>query len=198
MGFARDSFRYGLKVNGKLIPETAVCVVCGKKVGVGRFEVTRAQWAEFDSSYSYDPLKANYPVVGISFEEAREYVEWLSSLTGKNYRLPEVEELEELVNSAPPGNILDYWAGYTLNYDDAVELRKLVLDKRIDLTLPVDVFRPDKRNLFGLKGNVSEWALDEKEKGNIIGQSAITPLDEATDCKRELNYTGFRIIQEFD
>jgi len=198
LNFAHDGSCYGVRVMDRLIPETVTCVVNGRTVGVGRFEVTRAQWAEFDSSYSFDPQTANYPVAGVLLEKAKEYVEWLSSLTGKNYRLPDIEELKELASSAPSGNILNYWAGYTLNYDDANELRKLILDKRIDLTLPVDAFRPDRRCLFGLKGNVSEWALDEMGKGKVVGKSAIIPLDDATEYEKKQQYTGFRIFLELE
>jgi Uncharacterized conserved protein len=94
--FARYGKNYGLLVKGKLIPET----VRWENVEVGRFEVTRAQWKAFDPDYQYEAGTENYPANGISFEQAKKYVQWLSSVTGENYRLPTSEEAQKLMSQA--------------------------------------------------------------------------------------------------
>ncbi|HON00667.1 MAG TPA: S9 family peptidase, partial [Acidobacteriota bacterium] len=73
-GVARNENRYGDLVAGILVPETAEY----RNIKVGRFEVTRAQYAAFDPSYEVLPGAENYPASGISFEQAQAYVNWLS------------------------------------------------------------------------------------------------------------------------
>jgi dipeptidyl aminopeptidase/acylaminoacyl peptidase len=61
---------YGIDKNGVLIPET----VTFKKKTIGRFEVTRAQWAAFDKNYTVEKGTGNYPVTGITHKQAQEYI----------------------------------------------------------------------------------------------------------------------------
>jgi hypothetical protein len=75
---AKVNGRYGIEKQGVLVPEP----VKYKKINMGRFEVTRAQWAAFDKNYQFDKVTGNYPVTGITFEQAQEYVRWLSQTTG--------------------------------------------------------------------------------------------------------------------
>jgi len=186
---------YGQKLKGYLIPE----VVSSGKHEVGRFEVTRAQWSSFDKNYKYDPKTGNYPVSGISFEQAEKYVKWLSQVTGKSFRLPSVKEAENLAKKAGQNeNTLDYWAGYSLNPDDAQLLLEEVkkLDGFAPLLLPVDRFQAaGEEMIFGLGGNVAEWAVDEKGQGKITGRCALTPRDPyGTYPSPPLEYVGFRVV----
>src|SRR5262249_53774116 len=61
---ARHAGRFGRRVNDRLVPET---VRCGD-LEIGRFEVTRAQFAEFDPGYPVAPGEENYPANRIAFE----------------------------------------------------------------------------------------------------------------------------------
>jgi len=62
-----------------LIPE----VVKRGELEIGRFEVTRVQFAEFDKNYKFDAGTENYPASGITFDQAKNYVAWLSRTTGQ-------------------------------------------------------------------------------------------------------------------
>ena len=110
---------FGIQRNGLLIPE----VVEYKKKQVGRFEVTRAQWAAFDKDYRFAEGSGNFPVTSITFEKAVEYARWLSKKTGETYRLPKKDETGVLYKKRS-GNTFDYWAGYTLSPGDYRKLRK--------------------------------------------------------------------------
>ena len=55
---------------------------------VGRFEVTRAQFAAFDPRHVVEPGRENYPANGVTFEQAQAYAAWLNKNTGRTYRLP--------------------------------------------------------------------------------------------------------------
>ncbi len=63
-------------------------------ISIGRFEVTRAQFAAFDSGYKIAPGTENYPATGITFAQAKAYCEWLSKKTGRKFRLGTEEEME--------------------------------------------------------------------------------------------------------
>ena len=82
-----------------LLPET----VRYHGIQVGRFEVTRAQFAAFDPSYRFAPGSENLPATGITFAQAKKYAEWLGDRTGLPYRLPTAEEAESLRKAAGPG-----------------------------------------------------------------------------------------------
>ncbi|MBS3818709.1 prolyl oligopeptidase family serine peptidase [bacterium] len=186
---------YGKKYKDYLLPET----VQWGQLKVGRFEVTRAQWASYDKDYQYKSGTGNYPVSGISFHKAQQYVDWLSQMTGETYRLPLLSEAKKLAQLGDYGNTLDYWAGYSINPDDAqLLLQKLHLIKgKAPLLLPVDRFPPTgKENFFGLKGNVSEWSVDHGNDGKALGLNALTPQDASCSYDPPLEYTGLRVVKE--
>ncbi len=184
---------YGLIHRGLLVPE----VVTFKKKQVGRFEVTRAQWAAFDSTYVYEKGTDNLPVTGITFEQAREYAAWLSRKTGETYRLPQEKEAEDLYGKRG-GNTFDYWAGYTLNPDDyrslVSELKKYG-DQPV-LLKPVGSFTPLGENpVFDLDGNAAEWVEFPDGSGKTCGGSADRTTDDKSRTKPTPLYTGLRILK---
>jgi dipeptidyl aminopeptidase/acylaminoacyl peptidase len=195
--FARSGQSYGLTIKGKLIPET----VNWQGMEVGRFEVTRAQWKSFDPAYRFEPGTENYPVSGISYERAKKYVQWLSQLTGEKYRLPSVEEAQELFGLVSgEDNTLDYWAGYPLNFDDTRLLTEVIsrLKGKAPLLLPVDRFSPASENLiFGLGGNVAEWTVASNGQGSVLGVSALNRAKaKEAYTPPPAEYTGLRVFKE--
>ena len=192
--FTRSGSLYGQKVKGNLVPELV-------KVGdleAGRFEITRAQWASYDKKFRYEEGTGNYPVNRVTFEQTKKYVNWLKKNTGKAFRLPTVSEAEKLTQRAgKSGNNLDYWAGYTLNPDDARLLWKKIeeLKGSSPLLLPVDRFlAPGEEMIYGLGGNVAEWAVDEQGEGKIIGRCALSPVDESGKYMPPPEYRGLRVV----
>jgi dipeptidyl aminopeptidase/acylaminoacyl peptidase len=193
---SREGERFGVLVNKQLIPET----VRHGKLKVGRFEVTRAQYAEFDRKYAVGPGRANYPAAGIPFEQAKDYCAWLSKSTGRRYRLPTADEAEELYSESKENeNTLDRWAGYAVNPDDMIRLREHLkeLDGEASLLQEVGSFRAvGDAGLFDLGGNVAEWVTTKDGKGVLRGGSADAPAD----AKQKRNqagpaYRGLRVIE---
>jgi dipeptidyl aminopeptidase/acylaminoacyl peptidase len=192
-----DSGRYGLAKSNSLVPETV-------KYGgfeIGRFEVTRAQYARFDKSYTVEPGKENYPASGISFDQAKAYCEWLSRLTGESYRLPGEIEAESLYGAAGgPENTLDYWAGYSINFDDAERLRRKLkeLGGKAPLLKEVGSFKGAGQDdlVFDLGGNVAEWVVQKDGTGRAMGGSADTPVDAKLRSRSPApEYIGFRVVK---
>ncbi len=193
----RDGSRYGVKVKGVLAPET----VEFSGLHLGRFEVTRAQYAEFDKNYKVEPGKENYPIAGLPFTKAEEYVAWLSKQTGEVYRLPDEEDAAVLYEDreADGENTLDYWAGYALNPEDAARLRDKVkeLGAGAPLLREVGKFKGTGKDdpVFDLGGNAAEWVLVEKGKGKPMGRCAACPADEKGSPTPPAEYVGFRVIK---
>jgi len=191
---ARVNGRYGVEKKGVLVPEP----VKYKKINVARFEVTRAQWAEFDKNYQFDRDTGNYPVTGITFEQAGKYVDWLNQTTGETYRLPNKDDVKTLY-ARRSGNTFDYWAGYTLNpgdYKNLQEELKKYQDKPV-LLKPVGSFKGTGDNpVFDLGGNAAEWVEIEAGKGKARGGSAERPNDSKSEIQPQPQYIGFRVVKE--
>ena len=192
-----DGSRYGLAEEGALIPET----VDLNGVSVGRFEITRAQYSQFDKNYVVEPGKENYPANAITFEQAAAYCAWLSKLTGETYRLPNETEADSLYGlPGGPENTLDYWAGYAVNYDDAARLEKetKALGGKAPLLKEVGSFKGTGAGelVFDLGGNVAEWVTLKDGTGRPMGGSADTPVDAKLRTRKPAaEYVGFRVVK---
>jgi dienelactone hydrolase len=188
---------YGLLVKSTLVPE----VVQYQGMQLGRFEVTRAQYAVFDKNYRVEPGTENYPASAISFSSAQAYCAWLSKTTGENFRLGKVEELESIYKEAHANeNTLDYWAGYNVNPDDAARLREKIgeLGGAPPLLKEVGSFagRGEGEPVFDLGGNVAEWAVSKDGSGVLLGGSADQPSDPfSRESVAGPSYTGFRVVK---
>ncbi len=189
--------RYGVEEKGVLVPETAPF----GKVRVGRFEVTRAQYVPFDKTLAIEPDQENYPVAGVTLEQAQAYCKWLSAATGRTYRLPNAEEAEELYDKSEAGeNTLDHWAGYAVNPEDAVRLREQAakLGGKAPLLRAVGAGRAGgtDEQFFDLGGNVAEWVQTKDGKGRLAGGSADTPADAKQRTSQAApEYRGFRVVE---
>jgi dipeptidyl aminopeptidase/acylaminoacyl peptidase len=195
-GFKADGVRYGLLKNGRLIPET----VRHGDIQIGRFEVTRAQFAEFDKGCSVESGRENFPANGIAFNRAKSYCEWLSKLTGENYRLPGPSECESLYGkSSGSENTLDYWAGATVNPDDAKKLQGRIheLGDHAPLLKEVGSFKASDPDgpVFDLGGNVAEWSVTADGTGKVMGGSADSASDQKISAREPApEYIGFRVM----
>lgn len=205
---ARDTTgRYGVERDGVLLPELV-------KLGaleVGRFEVTRAQFAAFDPTSAVVPGEENLPATGISFERAKAYATWAAGRRS-GVRLPTIEEARALAAKAGDGgNTLDRWLGYGANPEDADSARKAALEAGEGaLLLPVGSGSPtrdgdDGAAVYDLDGNAAEWATGEVKAGDgkaaaakappeAIGPSAERSRDAADPQVATAAYTGFRLV----
>jgi dipeptidyl aminopeptidase/acylaminoacyl peptidase len=180
-----------------LLPET----VKRGEIEIGRFEITRAQFAAFDKEYKFDAGTDNYPANGITFEQAEAYCKWLSDLTAETYRLPKENEAGTWYKDRPGENTLDYWAGYSLNPEDARKLEEDIkkLPGDAPLLREVGSFAPDgeqgEEPVFDLGGNVAEWMIAANGSGKTVGGSADRPADsKAAYQAADPAYIGFRVV----
>jgi formylglycine-generating enzyme required for sulfatase activity len=176
-----------------------VKVTLAKPFALMATEVTRDQFAAFMKETQREPEKGcylpdggegkydenadflhpgisqegNHPIVCVSWSDAQDYAEWLSSKTGKHYRLPTEEERDyaarggkktvwpwgeeaQSVNGCKVANVFDKAgkAKYPTNDD------LLPCSDNFAATGPVDAFPANGYGLKGMIGNVWEWVED--------------------------------------
>jgi len=198
---------YGIRNSGALIPE--VVPVGEDTISIGRFHVTNKQYRSYDSTHTFHPLRGNYPVTGISLDDARNYTQWLSEYTGASWRLPNSDEAARLHRTAhsagPKQNTLNRLAGYDITVDEVALLRR-----KIDLLPPghllmeVGSFDPvtvGDAEIYDLGGNVAEWKEhgDEHGSDSVYGFGAIHYVDgrdQKSPPEYNPGFTGFRVIFE--
>jgi hypothetical protein len=209
--FDRYLFGTASDRNEALKPESALAaMVQARKMGatpetadrgafaLGRFEVTRAQFRAFDSSYAVPPGSEMLPAAGVSFEQAKAYCEWLSKKTGERYRLGTEEELGGMLTRSKSENTLDAWAGYAVNIDDAQKLDSLIAGAGPGALLkPVGSYAGvGEEPVFDLGGNAAEWVVGKDGKGKVVGGSADAPADAKAPVTTRPDYIGFRVVKE--
>lgn len=189
---------YGQMVKGKLIPETVL--VKKDSIAIGRFEVTNAQFKQFDKNHKYSGGNDNHPAV-VTFQQAKNYLQWLNKHTKNQYRLPSEKEAKSLhkkaVKIAAGENTIKYWAGYDININDLAQFRKKLNEVQSSLLMKAGSFKSTKvgkAEIYDLGGNVAEYNLS----GEVYGFSAYDYVDGAAgqNQKSESGKTGFRIVLE--
>jgi formylglycine-generating enzyme required for sulfatase activity len=131
-------------------------------IAIGRRETTFEEWDLCVSSGNckYRPDdhgwgRGNRPVIDVSWDDTKGFLDWLSQKTGKKYRLPSEAEWEY---AARAGTTTAFWWGRAGNAGNAncedcggTPARK---------TQPAGSFRPNGFGLFDVAGNVAEWVAD--------------------------------------
>jgi dipeptidyl aminopeptidase/acylaminoacyl peptidase len=186
---------YGELINNTLIPETVL--IKKDSTSIGRFEVTNAQFKAYKTDYKYDDGKHNYPAL-VSFQDAKSYVNWLTQLTGKTYRIPNKDESKALHKSARKAalkeNTLNYWAGYNLVPSDYEQLKEKLQTLKTLLLKEVGRSKASKignAEVYDIGGNVAEYFTD-----GTYGYSAYDFFDINDNSHVNSTHVGIRIIKE--
>ena len=182
-----------------LIESPEHLVTIGYRLAVGVNEVTRGEFARFVSATGRsmgsscltveggDELQErsghhwthpgfrqtdSHPVVCVSWDDAKAYVEWLSRETGEDYRLLSESEWEYVARAGT--ETARYWGAsslaqcrYANGADEALERRhadwkweNASCDDGHAKTAPVGSFSPNAFGLHDVYGNVREWVED--------------------------------------
>ncbi|MGE3302286.1 MAG: SUMF1/EgtB/PvdO family nonheme iron enzyme [Hyphomonadaceae bacterium] len=138
---------------------------------VGRYEVTFAAWdacANDGGCGGYYPPDYGWgrgprPVVGVSWNDAQAYVQWLSAKTGVAYRLPGEAEWEYVARA---GAATPYATGETVT---AQQARFAASGPLAAGSFPANAF-----GVFDMAGNAAEWTAD-CYAANPAAASAVAP-----------------------
>ena len=147
---------------------------------MGKYPVTQGQWraiasqtnlkvkldlnpepSEFTESYQ-DIDRWQRPVEQVRWNEAVEFCERLSKLTGKDYRLPSESEWEYACRA---GTTTPFYFGETItpelaNFNGEYTYGKSSKGEYRKETTPVGQFPPNAFGLYDMHGNVFEWCQD--------------------------------------
>ena len=128
------------------------------------YEVTFEDYDRFthpNKVYDEGWGRGNRPVINVSWNDAKEYVAWLSSQTGSEYRLPSESEWEY---AARAGSTMKYSWGNTIgaNRANCNDWGDGGCGSQWDgkQTAPVGSFAPNGFGLYDMHGNVYEWVED--------------------------------------
>ena len=126
---------------------------------ISKYEVTFEEYDRFTYPHQADDEgwgRGRRPVINVSWQDAQEYVAWLSSETGAQYRLPSEAEREY---AARAGTTTAYWWGNEIGNNRAnCDGCGSQWDNR--MTTPVGSFDANAWGLHDVHGNVWEWVQD--------------------------------------
>jgi formylglycine-generating enzyme required for sulfatase activity len=143
-------------------------------IALGRYPVTVAQWRQFAQATGWQPLGEfdphapgvkqgdDHPVVGVSWNDAQQYLGWLSAMTGQVYRLPSEAEWEYACRA---GTRTAFSFGDTIspalaNYDANYSYNGSPQGQYRMGTSRVGEYAPNPWGLYDMHGNVWEWTQD--------------------------------------
>ncbi len=165
------------RLEAKLLP------VPGTQVLMSKTECTVGEWKLYLRAEGFldwqQPSKDwtqtdEHPVVSVSWNRAKEFCDWLSARTGKQWRLPTNAEWEAAVGPTkyPWGDYYPpHWddGNYAVGVDGKEDPQKVGVDGILG-TAPVGSFKPNALGFYDLGGNVWEWMWDgqDEKTGNRV------------------------------
>lgn len=137
-------------------------VSIAKPFAIGKYEVTVGQWdacvqaggCPHLNNGSDRPKKT--PVRDVSWDDAQQYVKWLTKSTGKHYRLPTESEWEY---AARAGTTTRFWWGEQMSKGKA-DCKDCGAPWQQQGPTEVGSFAPNPWGLYDTSGSVWEWVSD--------------------------------------
>ena len=142
-------------------------VTIGYEFAVGVYEITFDEWdacvlgggCRGREPYDEEWGRGRRPVINVTWEDAWQYADWLTAVTGYEYRLPSEAEWEYVARAGT--STARYWGNARrdqcryANGDSSVGCRD-----RQEHTAPVGTYLPNDFGLYDVLGNVIEWVDD--------------------------------------
>lgn len=129
---------------------------------IGRYPVTIAEWRACvgEGGCKSMPRMATadgrVPVHNVSWDDAAQFIGWLSRITGQAYRLPSEAEWEY---AARGGTTSRYWWGDAIGVSLANCL-ECGGAQNPRAPMAVDLYKPNPFGLVGMLGGVAQWVAD--------------------------------------
>ena len=154
---------------------------------LGKTEVTFDQWdaCVADGGCTHKPNdygwgRGQRPVIDVSWDDAQQYIAWLSRKTGRPWRLPTEAEWEYAARAGTAtayfwGNDANQGCAYANGHDETgkrvnqYSWDNLQCDDGEAHTSTVGSYRPNAFGLYDMSGNVWEWVQDSYHSGGDYG-----------------------------
>lgn len=168
---------------------TATAYITDAEKGEGSTILKGGEWSTIDSvNWRHDTkgdinTRINNPVIHVSWNDAVEYCKWLSSITGRHYRLPTEAEWEYAARGGQYGlndddktifsgsNDIENVAWYLDNTDPEEGVKE------------VGTKQPNQLGIYDMTGNVWEWCSDWYDK-EYTPCDTINPQGPAQGARR--------------
>lgn len=181
----------------------------GRPFYIGETEVTQALWETVMGSNPSKFKGTNHPVENVSWNDCKEFISRLNSLTGKSFRLPKENEWEYAAKGGNKShgyeysgsNNIDEVAWFEMNawYCGASSQNSSHPDYG---THNVKTKRPNELDIYDMTGNVWEWCEDDTSSSyrvrrggswlNDIGNCRVSIRDRNAPSRQD-NNLGFRL-----
>ena len=130
-----------------------------KSFAISKYPITVREWnaCVAAKSCSYTPTgKDDAPVTNLSWTDTQQFVEWLSNVTQKPFRLPTEAEWEY---AARAGSRSKFWWGNQLQ---AAMANCKGCNEPYETSQPLKVgsFKPNPFGLYDMGGNIHQWVAD--------------------------------------
>ncbi|HUX07002.1 MAG TPA: SUMF1/EgtB/PvdO family nonheme iron enzyme [Acidobacteriota bacterium] len=165
---------------------------------IGIYEITQAQYQRVMATNPSRYKGSNYPVEKVSWNDAQKFCRKLSSLTGKNYRLPTEAEWEYACRA---GSETKFSWGKSVDNEYA-----WYLDNGENKPHNVGQKQPNAWGLFDTSGNVWEWCEDSVDDLNIVRGGSWINSAKALRSSSRYSYSpdtgyfflGFRVVRDVE
>lgn len=117
---------------------------------------------------SYGMGKKGFPAVSMSAYSALVFCKWLSTITGRFYRLPTEAEWEYAARAGSSGP-------YSFENIEDIDSYAVYRNNSNGKYASVGSKKPNNWGLFDMHGNVSEWTLDEYKTDAYLEMSDTNP-----------------------
>jgi formylglycine-generating enzyme required for sulfatase activity len=139
--------------------ESPVRQVTVRSFAMGRYPVTIGEWKRCVAAKacSYEPAgEDDLPVYNIHWNDAQQYVNWLSGATNAKYRLPTEAEWEY----AARGQTSTKWWWGNASVPGKAACRGCGSDYAGDRPMKVGLFPANSFGLLDMTGSISQWVSD--------------------------------------
>ena len=143
------------------------------------------------NDYFWHQAYGNYPVVGVSWEQAKAFCQWrtlyknsFQKTKGKepvnSFRLPSEAEWEYAARGGLSGATFPWGGPYTKNdrgcfMANFKPLRGNYVADQALYTVEADAYEPNDYNLYNMSGNVAEWTMSSYHSSSYEFSSSINP-----------------------
>jgi formylglycine-generating enzyme required for sulfatase activity len=152
------------RYNGANTEQPQHTVTFARPLAVSKYVLTFAEWdacVTVGGCSGYQPSDTGWgrgeqPLINVSWDDAQQYVAWLSEVTGKTYRLLSESEYEYATRA---GTTTVYPWGDDIGKNNA-NCNGCGSQWDAKQTAPVGSFPPNRFGLYDMVGNVFEWTED--------------------------------------